>query len=70
MTSPAKTSSKQRGGRAHSGAGAFWHTVRCQVAAGRIQLLAALADDLSYIVLTPFIGADAAIEIVTEDPRP
>jgi AcrR family transcriptional regulator len=51
-------------------AGAIWHTVRCQVANGRIQLLDALADYLSYIVLTPYIGADAAIEVVTEDqPR-
>jgi AcrR family transcriptional regulator len=48
-------------------AGAIWHTIRCQVANGRIQLLDALSDHLSYIVLTPFIGAQAAIEIVTED---
>jgi AcrR family transcriptional regulator len=48
-------------------AGAIWHTIRCQVANGRIQLLDALSDYLSYIVLTPFIGADAAIEVVTED---
>jgi AcrR family transcriptional regulator len=48
-------------------AGAIWHTIRCQVANGRIQLLEALSDYLSYIVLTPFIGADAAIEVVTED---
>jgi AcrR family transcriptional regulator len=48
-------------------AGAIWHVVRCQVAAGRIQLLAALSDHLAYVVLAPFIGAEAAIEIVTED---
>ena len=48
-------------------AGAIWHTIRCQVAAGRIQLLAALSDHLTYIVLAPFIGADAAAEIVIED---
>jgi AcrR family transcriptional regulator len=48
-------------------AGALWHTVRCQVVAGRVQLLGALSDYLSYIVLAPFIGADAAIEIVAED---
>jgi TetR/AcrR family transcriptional regulator len=48
-------------------AGAIWHTVRCQVANGRIQLLDALSDYVSYIVLTPFIGADAAIEVVTEE---
>lgn len=48
-------------------AGALWHTIRCQVAAGRIPLLAALSDHLTYIVLAPFIGADAAVELVTED---
>ena len=48
-------------------AGAIWHTIRCQVAAGRIPLLAALSDHLTYIVLAPFIGADAAVELVTED---
>jgi AcrR family transcriptional regulator len=46
--------------------GAVWHTIRCQVAAGRVQLLGALADYLSFIVLAPFIGADAAIEVVAE----
>jgi AcrR family transcriptional regulator len=51
-------------------AGAIWHTIRCQASAGRIQLLAAISDHLSYVVLAPFIGAQAAVEIVTEDsPR-
>jgi AcrR family transcriptional regulator len=51
-------------------AGAIWHTIRCQASAGRIQLLAALSDHLAYVVLAPFIGAHAAVEIVTEDsPR-
>ncbi|HYM54122.1 MAG TPA: TetR/AcrR family transcriptional regulator [Solirubrobacteraceae bacterium] len=48
-------------------AGAIWHTVRCQVTGGRIQLLPALSDYLAYVVLAPFIGADAAVEAVTED---
>jgi AcrR family transcriptional regulator len=48
-------------------AGAIWHTIRCQVTGGRIQLLAALSDHLAYVVLAPFIGADAAVEIVTEE---
>jgi AcrR family transcriptional regulator len=48
-------------------AGAIWHVIRCQVAAGRIQLLAALSDHLAYVVLAPFIGAEAAVEIVTEE---
>src|SRR6202011_696972 len=47
--------------------GAIWQTVRCQVASGRIQLLPALSDYLSYVVLAPFIGADAAVEVVTEE---
>jgi TetR/AcrR family transcriptional regulator len=51
-------------------AGAIWHTVRCQVSAGRIQLLAALSDHLAYVVLAPYIGAQAAVEMATEDsPR-
>lgn len=48
--------------------GAIWHTVRCQVAGGRTQLLPAMSDYLSYVVLAPFIGAEAAVEVVTEAP--
>jgi AcrR family transcriptional regulator len=48
-------------------AGAIWHTIRCQVASGRIQLLDALSEYVSYIVLAPFIGGQAASEIVTEE---
>ena len=48
-------------------AGAISHTVRCQVVGGQIQRLPGLADYLSYVVLAPFIGADAAIAIVAED---
>ena len=48
-------------------AGAIAHTVRCQVASGQIQLLSVLSDYLSFIVLTPFIGADAAATVVQED---
>jgi AcrR family transcriptional regulator len=51
-------------------AGAIWHTIRSQVAAGRIELLAALGDHLSYLVLAPFLGADAAAEIVGEELQP
>jgi AcrR family transcriptional regulator len=51
-------------------AGAIWHTIRCQVAAERIELLAALSDHLSYLVLAPFLGADAAAEIVGEALEP
>jgi len=48
-------------------AGAIWHTIRCQVTSGQIHLLPALSDYLAYIVLAPFIGADAAAAIVIED---
>jgi AcrR family transcriptional regulator len=48
-------------------AGAMWHTVRCHVEGGRIELLGALSDYLSYIALAPSIGADAAAELVCEE---
>jgi AcrR family transcriptional regulator len=51
-------------------AGAIWHTVRCQVACGRIELLAAVSDHLTYVVLAPYIGADAAAAIVAAERQP
>ncbi|HEX4186616.1 MAG TPA: helix-turn-helix domain-containing protein [Solirubrobacteraceae bacterium] len=45
--------------------GAIWNTVRCQLAAGRLQMLPALSDYLAYVVLAPFIGAEAAVEVVS-----
>jgi TetR/AcrR family transcriptional regulator len=48
-------------------AGALSHTVRCHVASGQIQLLSVLSDYLTYIVLTPFIGAEEAAALVIED---
>jgi AcrR family transcriptional regulator len=50
-------------------AGAIWHTVRCQVVGEQIQRLPALTDYLTYVVLAPFIGAEAAAELVTEDDQ-
>ncbi len=47
--------------------GAIFHTVRCQVISGQTQLLPVLADYLSYVVLTPYVGADAAAEILVEE---
>ncbi len=47
-------------------AGAIWHTVRCQVASGQIQLLPALVDALAYVVLAAFAGAENAAEAVIE----
>jgi AcrR family transcriptional regulator len=46
--------------------GAIGHTIRCQVAADQIELLGTLSDPLAYVVLAPFLGADAAAEIVSE----
>jgi AcrR family transcriptional regulator len=48
--------------------GAIWHTVRCQVASGRTRLLPAMSDYLSYVVLATFIGAEAAVEVVSDAP--
>jgi len=46
--------------------GAIGHTIRCQVAAGQIGLLGTLSEQLTYVVLAPFLGADAAAEVVSE----
>ncbi len=51
-------------------AGAIWHTIRCQTLAGKTQLLGALSDYLAYVILTPFIGANTAIETLTEESQP
>jgi AcrR family transcriptional regulator len=48
-------------------AGALWHMVRYQVTDGRTQALPALSDHLSFVVLAPFIGADAAVEMLSEE---
>jgi AcrR family transcriptional regulator len=48
-------------------AGAISHTVRCQVVGEQIQRLPALADYVAYVVLTPFIGSEAAAEVVMKD---
>ncbi|HEY4452041.1 MAG TPA: TetR/AcrR family transcriptional regulator [Solirubrobacteraceae bacterium] len=48
-------------------AGALMHTVRCQVLGGRVEMLGVLSDHLSYLVLAPFIGADAALAAICED---
>jgi AcrR family transcriptional regulator len=59
---PARTGIALEGIRA-----AIGHTIRCQVASEEIQRLPALCDYISYVVLAPFIGADAAAAIVTEN---
>ncbi len=47
--------------------GAIGHTIRCQAASRQIQLLPAVSDSLAYVVLAPFIGAEAAAQIVSEE---
>ena len=47
--------------------GAIWHTIRSQAQAGTLERLPAFSDHLSYVVLAPFIGGDAAAAIVTEN---
>lgn len=49
-------------------AGAVWHVVGCQAAGGRIQLLPVLSDYLTFVVLTPFIGAHEAADTVMGAP--
>jgi AcrR family transcriptional regulator len=48
-------------------AGAIWHTVRSHVAGARIELLPVFSDYLAYVALAPLIGADAAVEVLSED---
>jgi AcrR family transcriptional regulator len=45
-------------------AGALWHTVYSEVAAGRGHRLPLLAEYLSYAVLTPFIGPEEAVAAI------
>jgi len=47
-------------------AGAVWHTIGCQTAGGRVELLPVISDYLAYVVLAPLIGAEAAARVVTE----
>jgi AcrR family transcriptional regulator len=45
-------------------AGAIWHTISSQVQADKVYLLAALSSYLSYVVITPFLGGQKAIEVI------
>jgi AcrR family transcriptional regulator len=47
--------------------GAIWHTIYCQTATGGTGALPELSDYLAYVVLAPFLGAEEAARIVTED---
>jgi TetR/AcrR family transcriptional regulator len=46
--------------------GAIWHTIYSQTADGGTGALPELSDYLAYVVLAPFIGAEQAARIVTE----
>lgn len=47
--------------------GAIWHTIYCQTANGGTDALPELSDHLAYVVLAPFLGAEEAARIVTEE---
>jgi AcrR family transcriptional regulator len=49
-------------------AGAIWHTIHCHVASRQTRLLPALSDHLTFVVLAPFLGAQAAAQAVADDP--
>jgi AcrR family transcriptional regulator len=54
-------------GLAHEGIeGAIWHTIYSQTTDGGTGALPELSDYLAYVVLTPFLGAEQAARIVTE----
>lgn len=46
--------------------GAIWHTIYSQTTEGGTGALPELSDHLAYVVLTPFLGAEQAAQIVTE----
>jgi TetR/AcrR family transcriptional regulator len=47
--------------------GAIWHTIYCQTANDGTGALPELSDYLTYVVLAPFLGAEEAARIVTEE---
>jgi AcrR family transcriptional regulator len=47
-------------------AGALWHILHCEVLAGRGHRLPVLSEYLSYVVLTPFLGPEAAAQAIVE----
>jgi AcrR family transcriptional regulator len=49
-------------------AGAIWHTVGCQAESGHLRALPLLADHMSFVVLAPYVGTDAAAAIALGDP--
>jgi TetR/AcrR family transcriptional regulator len=47
--------------------GAIWHTIYCQTANDGNEALPELSDYLAYVVLAPFLGAEEAARIVTQE---
>jgi AcrR family transcriptional regulator len=50
--------------------GAIWHTIYCQTTDGSTGALPELSDYLAYVVLAPYLGAEQAARIVTEERTP
>jgi AcrR family transcriptional regulator len=50
--------------------GAIWHTIYSQTARGGTSALPQLSDYLAYVVLAPYLGAEEAARIVTENRAP
>lgn len=50
--------------------GAIWHTIYSQTAKGGTSALPLLSDYLAYVVLAPYLGAEEAARIVTENRAP
>jgi AcrR family transcriptional regulator len=61
---PAESSSPLAGEAAVAG---LWHTIRCLLVGRRMQLLPALTDHLSFVLLAPTIGAGPALEALRQD---
>lgn len=50
--------------------GAIWHTIYSQTTRGGTSALPLLSDYLAYVVLAPYLGAEDAARIVTENRAP
>lgn len=50
--------------------GAIWHTISSQTTKGGTSALPLLSDYLAYVVLAPYLGAEEAARIVTENRTP
>ncbi|MGH2853550.1 MAG: TetR/AcrR family transcriptional regulator [Solirubrobacteraceae bacterium] len=51
-------------------AGALWQILNCEATAGRGHRLPVLCEYVSYVVLAPFIGPEAAVQAVVRSRRP